>query len=132
MIVRYTELPEESGGWARPVLDVVVAEMEDVYVPCLIDSGALHTLLPRWVADASGIGLAGAETRSLAVAAATAQAAFVTTQLTAGDHTWEAEVGFCDRWPYAWGLLGQRSFFRFFTVTFRAIDFEFEIEPLDR
>ncbi|HUP69077.1 MAG TPA: hypothetical protein VM142_04600 [Acidimicrobiales bacterium] len=30
---------------------------------------------------------------------------------------------------HSWGLLGQRSFFHFFTVTFRASDFEFDIEP---
>ena len=42
---------------------------------------------------------------------------------------WEAEVGFCAPWPYGWGLLGQQSFFRFFTVTFRAVDFALEVTP---
>jgi hypothetical protein len=46
------------------------------------------------------------------------------------DHVWEAEVAFCHPWPYAWGLLGQRSFFRYFTVTFRAADFELEVTPI--
>ncbi len=96
-----------------------------------MDSGALHTLLPRWVAEASGIDVADTETRALAVAATGAKAAFVSTRLTAAGHAWEAEVGFCHPWPYAWGLLGQLSFFRFFTVTFRAADFSFELVPVE-
>lgn len=132
MIVPYTELPDEAGGWARPLLDVTVADMDDVLVPCVLDSGALHTLFPRWVAEAGGIVLDEAATRELAVAATGIQAAFVSTRLAAAGHEWDAEVGFCDPWPYGWGLLGQLSFFRFFTVTFRAADFEFEIEAIDQ
>lgn len=130
MIVAYTELPDEAGGWPRPILDVVVGDMDDVLVPCLVDSGALHTLLPRWVADAGAISLDGASTAVVRVAAASTTARFTTVRLSTGAHAWEADIGFCDPWPYAWGLLGQRSFFRFFTVTFRAADFELEIEPI--
>jgi hypothetical protein len=32
--------------------------------------------------------------------------------------------------PDGWGLLGQKSFFRFFTVVFRAADFEFDLDPV--
>jgi hypothetical protein len=131
VIVPFTELPDIAGGWPRPLLDVAIADMADVLVPCLVDSGALNTLLPAWVADAAAIDLHGASTSVLAVAASATTASFVTTRMAAGDHTWEAEVGFCDPWPYGWGLLGQGSFFRFFTVTFRTADFEFEIEPID-
>lgn len=131
MIFPYTELPDAAESWPRPLLDVLVADMEDVSVPCLVDSGALHTLLPRWVAEAAGIEIADAEHRALAVAATGTKAAFVTTRLTAAGHTWEADIGFCHPWPYAWGLLGQLSFFRFFTVTFRAVDFSFELAPVE-
>jgi hypothetical protein len=105
--------------------------MEDVLVPCLVDSGALHTLLPRWVAASGGIELESVKPKKLAVAARQTRATFVTTRLTAAGHTWEADVGFCDPWPYSWGLLGQLSFFRFFIVTFRAADFELQLEPID-
>lgn len=54
----------------------------------------------------------------------------MTIPLSAANYTWEAEVGFCDPWPYGWGLLGQASFFRYFTVTFRAVDLEFDVEPV--
>ena len=40
-------------------------------------------------------------------------------------------MGFCDPWPYGWGLFGQQSFFRYFTVAFRAADFVFEVEPIE-
>ncbi len=130
MIVPYTELPAGAGGWPRPLLDVAVADLDDVLVPCLVDSGAQNTLLPAWVAEAAGIATRGTPTKRLAVAGAGTDAAFVTTLLSGGDHSWEAEIGFCDPWPYGWGLLGQLSFFRYFTVTFRVVDFEFELEPV--
>lgn len=132
MIVSFTELPGAAGGWPRPLLDVGVADIDDVLVPCLVDSGALHTLLPTWVADAAGLDLHSAEPVALGVAATATTARLVTTQLAVGEHRWEAEVGFCDPWPYSWGLLGQKSFFRFFTVTFRTADFELEVTPVDR
>jgi len=78
MIFPFVELPQSPGGWPRPVLDVVVGNMGEVLLPCLVDSGAMNTLLPGW------------------------------------------------------GLLGQLSFFRYFVVTFRAADFELEIEPVQR
>jgi len=130
VIVPHTQLPEEAGGGPRPLLDVVVADMDELRFPCLVDSGALHTLLPHWLADAAGLNLQGAERRSLAVATTATDAAFVTTLLTVGGHSWEADIGFCDPWPYSWGLLGQQSFFRYFTVTFRAADWEFEVVPV--
>lgn len=128
MIVPYTELPDMAGGWPRPLLDIEVGGMTDVLLPCLADSGALHTLLPRWVADADGIALDGLPVISLAVAAAPTGARFTTVRLAAAGSTWDAEVGFCDPWPYSWGLLGQLSFFRLFSVVFRAADFEFELD----
>lgn len=132
MIVPFTELPHDDRGWARPLLDVAVADMDDVLLPCLVDSGALNTLLPGWVAEVAGIDCRGAPTTSLAVGGQGTQATLVTTSLTAAGHSWEAEIGFCDPWPYGWGLLGQLAFFRRFTVTFRAIDVEFEVEPITR
>ncbi len=130
MIIPYTELPDDLGG-PRPLLDVVLADMDELRFPALVDSGAVHTLLPRWLADAGGVGLDGCERRPLAVATAVVDAAFLTTRLTAGGSTWEGEVGFCDPWPFSWGLLGHRSFFRYFTVTLRAVDLEFELTPVE-
>ena len=99
-------------------------------VPCLVDSGAVHTLLPSWVARAAAVPLSARQPRTLDVGGTSTSATFVTVRFGAGGRVWEAAAGFCDPWPYAWGLLGQDSFFRFFTVTFRAADFEFEIVPV--
>lgn len=129
MIFQYTEMPD--GGWPRPLLDVSVVDMDDLRYPCLVDSGAVNTLLPRWLADSAAVDLGGVEGRSLAVATSATEAAFVTVGLSAAGQRWEAEIGFCDPWPYAWGLLGHRSFFRYFTVTLRAADFEFEVERVE-
>ena len=112
------------------MLDVVVGAASEVLVPCLADSGAMNTLLPGWVADLAGIDCAGAPTMTLGVGGSGAVARMVPTLLTIGDVSWEAEVGFCDPWPRSWGLLGQRSFFRYFVVTFRTADFELEIAPV--
>ncbi|HEY3894484.1 MAG TPA: hypothetical protein VGL88_03855 [Pseudonocardiaceae bacterium] len=114
------------------MVDVVVGNMAEVLMPCLVDSGAMNTLLPSWIADLAGIDCADAPAKTLGVAGAGTKALMVPTLLTVGDHRWEAEVGFCDPWPYGWGLLGQLSFFRYFVVTFRAADFELEIEPVRR
>ncbi len=38
-------------------------------------------------------------------------------------------MSFCGPWPFPFQLLGQEGFFRFFTVTFRAANYEFGIEP---
>lgn len=130
MIVAYTDLPDDVGG-PRPLLDVVLADMDELRYPALVDSGAVNTLLPRWLADAAGLDLSGAEARALGVAGGVTQAAQVTTRLAAAGHSWEWDVAFCDPWPYSWGLLGQRSFFRHFTVTFRAADLEFEVQPVE-
>jgi hypothetical protein len=130
VIVAYTEIPAEAGGVPRPLVDLAIADMDELRYPCLVDSGAVNTLLPGWLAEAAAVDLAGADRRTVAVAATGAEAAFTTIRLSTIDHSWEAEVGFCDPWPYAWGLAGQRSFFRFFTVTFRAVDFEFELTPV--
>ncbi len=131
VIIPYTELPRDAGGWPRPLLDVAVADMDEVRVPCLVDSGSLHTLLPGWLPDAAGIPLDDVDRRTVAVAAATTDAAFMSVQLSAASTSWEVEVGFCKPWPYGWGLLGQQSFFRYFTVTFRAVDFHFEVQPVE-
>ncbi len=130
MIVAYTELPAPTASGPRPLLDVTVGDLASVLVPCLLDSGAVNSLLPDWVADVAGIDTAGIAPRRLGVGGRVVEAQFTTVTLSAAELTWEASVGFCDRWPYAWGLLGHDSFFRWFTVTFRAADFEFELSPV--
>lgn len=132
MTVPFRELPHDPSGWPRPALDLDVGSTDQVRVRCLVDSGAMNTLLPGWVADLAGIDCTGAPTTTLGVGGSAATARLVPTSLAVGEFSWEAEVGFCDPWPRSWGLLGQRSFFRYFVVTFRTADFEVEIAPVTR
>lgn len=132
MIIPFHELPGDPSGLPRPALDLDVGGSDGVRVRCLVDSGAVNTLLPAWVADVAGITCTGAPEARLGVGGAAAVARMVPTLLTIGRFSWEAEVGFCDPWPRSWGLLGQRSFFRYFVVTFRAADFELELAPVTR
>lgn len=104
--------------------------MDEAPIRCLVDSGSVNTLVPAWVADLAGVTLEGAEQRELGVGAGVVTASFIEVRLTLGDHSWHAEVGFCEPWPYGWGLLGQKCFFRFFVVTMRAADWELEVEPV--
>ena len=104
--------------------------MDSVLIPCLVDSGAVNCLLPAWSADVAGIDLGGVADERLGVGGGVTTVRFVTVTLTLADFTWEARVGFCKQWPYAWGLLGHDSFFRWFTVTFRAADYELELDPI--
>lgn len=127
----FRELPDDPSGWPRPALDLDVGS-DGVRVRCLVDSGAMNTLLPGWVADVAGIDCADAPTSTLGIGGGAAVARLVPVLLTVGGFSWEAEVGFCDPWPRGWGLLGQRSFFRYFTVTFRTADFALDITPVPR
>ena len=67
LIVAYTELPGSVGSAPRPVLDITVADVASILVPCLVDSGSLNTLLPSWSADVAGLDLTAGEVRRLAV-----------------------------------------------------------------
>ncbi len=126
----YAELPGEGLGVARPVLDIVVEGLVEAPLRCLVDSGSIHTLMPTWVASEAGVELNGDEGRRLRLGGGEVMARFARAHLSVAGQQWEAPIGFCDPWPYGWGLLGQQSFFRFFVVTFRAADWELEIEPV--
>ena len=55
----------------------------------------------------------------------------VSVPLTLGDFSWETTVWFCDPWPFAFQLLGQEGFFRWFSVTIDAADRSLEIHPIE-
>ena len=126
MIVPYTAQP--FGAWPRPLLDVQIGEA-GFSVKALVDSGATNTLFDACLAEEVGVLLDDSNIRVLHVGGGEVQARFTTVSLFAAGHRWEAEVGFCASWTAGWGLLGQESFFRFFTITFRGADLEFELEP---
>lgn len=49
--------------------------------------------------------------------------------LTTAGVRYDAPVTFCDPWPFAFNLLGQEGFLRFFRLTICAAEFWLELEP---
>lgn len=129
MIIPYRQLPGSTAP--RPFVDVLIGP-SPFRVSGLVDSGAVHGLFHPDVATEGGIDLAGAEERPIAYgpAGASAAAMFITVPLEFDGFAWEAEIGFTPAMSPDWGLLGQAAFFRWFTVTFRTYDDEFEVEPI--
>lgn len=130
MIVPYRQLP--GSGVPRPFLDVLIGSSA-FRVSGLVDSGAVHGLFHPDVASAAGIDLAGAEERPLNYGPqqVLVLAKFTKVQMEVHGFIWEAEVGFTTAMTLDWGLLGQSALFRWFTVTFRTYDDEFEAVPID-
>lgn len=120
-----------SSAGSRPFLDVLVGAAQ-VRTVALVDSGAVNSLFHMDVALEAECDLSDAEHRNVLVGSArdSRPAAFVTTGLEVGGLSWEAELGFCDWMLPDWGVLGHHAFFRWFTVTFRGYDSEFEVEPI--
>ena len=95
----------------------------------LADSGAINTLMPEWLAAASGVELAHIEPKEVRIGTGLL-ARFATVQLNCSGLSWEAEVGFSDSTLLErWGVLGQASFFRYFVVTFSAAELTFDVTP---
>ena len=49
--------------------------------------------------------------------------------LTVAGVRYDAPVTFCDPWPFAFNLLGQEGFLRFFRLTLCAAEWWLELEP---
>jgi hypothetical protein len=101
----------------------------DISTVGLVDSGAINTLMPHWIAGVTGIELDDVEPEPVSIGQGL-HARFITVQLSAAGLSWQAEVGFSDH-PMLerWGVLGHLSFFRFFIVTIRAADLTFDVTP---
>lgn len=125
MRVEYTPQPGEAHP--RPLLPIQVGG--EISTVALVDSGAINTLMPRWIARIAGIELVDIEPIQVSIGQGL-RAQFATVPLRAAGLSWEAEVGFSDH-PMLerWGVLGHQSFFRFFTVTIQAAELRFDVTP---
>lgn len=125
----FVDLPGELSGLPRPVIPVQVEDLEDPPHHCLVDTGATTNRFGRWLAGAVGVDLDDAPRERIAVAGLAATAWHARVELTVAGVRYDAPVTFCDPWPFAFGLLGQEGFFRFFRVTICAKEFWLDVEP---
>jgi hypothetical protein len=106
-----------------------VEDLEDAPQPCLIDTGATTNRFGAWLAEATGIAVAGAPEERIVVGGIATTARHTRATLTIAGMRYDAPVSFCDPWPFAFNLLGQEGFLRFFRVTLCARDFWLEVDP---
>jgi hypothetical protein len=95
----------------------------------LIDTGSVTNRFAAWIAEAAGVDLADAPAETLAIAGMTCTARHSRLGLTVSGMSYDAPVTFCDPWPFAFQVLGQEGFLRFFRVTLCAAEFWLEVEP---
>jgi hypothetical protein len=127
----FLELPGSVSTLPRPVVPVQVEDLVDAPQYCLVDTGATANRFPAWLAEAVGIPLDAAPEEAFAIGGLTTLGRLARTDLTIAGARYEAPVWFCDPWPFAFGLLGQEGFLRFFRVTFCAKEFWLDVEPED-
>jgi hypothetical protein len=125
----FLELPGEGSTLVRPVVPVQVEDLEDAPQLCLVDTGATTNRFGAWLAEATGIDLSGAPTSKLVVGGVTTSARHARADLTIAGVRYDAPVTFCDPWPFAFSLLGQEGFLRFFRVTICAARCWIDVEP---
>lgn len=129
MRLEFRELPGERSSLARPVVTVQIEDLEQAPSLCLIDTGSTANRFSRGIADRVGVELRDAPSDSVAIAGVRTTAWHARADLTIAGHRYDAPVTFCDPWPFAFGLLGQEGFLRFFRVTICAKEFWLDVEP---
>lgn len=126
----FLELPGEGrGALVRPVVPVQVEDLEEAPQLCLVDTGSSANRFGAWLAEATGVDLSGAPETTLNIGGVTTLARHARAELTIASMRYDAPVSFCDPWPFAFNLLGQEGFLRFFRVTLCAAEDWLEVEP---
>jgi hypothetical protein len=125
----FLELPGAATTLVRPVVPVQVEDLEDAPQLCLIDTGSTHNRFGAWIAEAVGIDLEDAPESQLAVGGILTSARHARADLTVAGTRYDAPVSFCDPWPFAFNLLGQEGFLRFFRLEICAAEGWVDVEP---
>jgi hypothetical protein len=125
----FLELPGSGTTLARPVVPVQVEDLEEAPQLCLVDTGSTTNRFGAWLAEATGIDLSGLPESTVRVGGVTTTAVHGRVDLTIAGARYDAPVSFCDPWPFAFNLLGQEGFLRFFRLTMCAAHGWLEIEP---
>ena len=106
----------------RPAIPVQVEDLVEAPQLCLVDTGVTTNRFGSWLAEAVGIDLSDAPEEDLVVAGVRSRATHARADLTIAGTRYDAPVTFCDPWPFAFNLLGQEGFLRFFRVTICAAE----------
>jgi len=117
----FVELPLER-PLVRPAIPVQVEDLAEAPQLCLVDTGATTNRFGSWLAEAVGIDVNGAPEEDVVVAGVRARATHARAELTIAGTRYDAPMTFCDPWPFAFNLLGQEGFLRFFRVTICAAE----------
>lgn len=129
MRFEFLELPGESSTLTRPVVPVQVEDLEEAPQICLVDTGATMNRFGVWLATATGVELAGTPESDVVVGGVHTRARHTRVDLTVAGVRYDAPVTFCDPWPFAFNLLGQEGFLRFFRVEVCAAEGWLSVEP---
>ena len=129
MRFQFVELPGSGSTLARPAVPVQIEDLDQSPQLCLVDTGSTSNRLGAWLAEAAGIDLSGAPSETVAIAGLRTTARLARVDFTVAGRRYDAPVTFCDPWPFAFGLLGQEGFLRFFRVTLCARDFWLDVDP---
>jgi Aspartyl protease len=125
----FVEVPGSGSTLSRPALPVRVEDLTEGPLLCLVDTGSTANRFGVEVAEAVGIDLHGSPTDIVATAGIRVTAYHARVDVTIAGTRYDAPVTFCDPWPFAFGLLGQEGFLRFFRVTLCAKDLWLDVEP---
>jgi hypothetical protein len=129
MRFEFVELPVAGSALPRPAIPVQVEDLEDAPQLCLVDTGSYTNRFGAWLADAVGVDLAGAPEERIAIGGIVTNGRLARANLTVAGTRYDAPISFCDPWPFAFSLLGQEGFLRFFRVTLCAKEFWLDVEP---
>ena len=129
MRFEFLELPGEGSTLTRPVVPVQVEDLEAAPQLCLVDTGATTNRFGLWLAAATGINLGGAPESEVFVCGVRTRAWHARADLTVAGVLYDAPVTFCDPWPFAFNLLGQEGFLRFFRLELCAAEGWLTVEP---
>ena len=130
MRFEFIELPGEGpAALTRPVVPVQVEDLEEAPQLCLVDTGSTANRFGAWLAEATGVDLTGTPDTEVVVGGVVTRARHARADLTVAGVRYDAPVTFCDPWPFAFNLLGQEGFLRFFRLTLCAAEGWLEVEP---
>lgn len=129
MRFEFLELPGGDTTVLRAVVPVQVEGLEAAPQLCLVDTGATHNRFGAWLAEATGIDLTGAPETNLAIGGVLTRARHARAELTIAGIRYDAPVSFCEPWPFAFNLLGQEGFLRYFRIEICAAQSWLEVAP---